>query len=297
VATVAEKIRQQNEEIAAAAAENINTGAEEPKWSYMHQMLPWSGYLSKQNVLFDMLRPYKLLASPIVMWASIMWLNCLTWLVAIAITTSQIFSAPPYNFNVTQVGAINMAGFIGSLIGTFASQYLSDRIATYMARKNKGVYEPEFRLIIIIPYLLLAVPGLCAFGASVTFQEPWPVPVILGFGMFTLGTQLGATGVITYINDCYRDRAAEALAGPVAVKNLFTFGMTFYINVCHSQNTLTLELDFPGWPFEGVRHNCWPSSGHRVVDGSHVNIRILDESDCRYHYGKRVRSWNHRHAL
>jgi len=223
-----EKVKQRNAEIASGV---VDTGASEPKWSYARQLLPWSGYLSKQNVFYDMVRPYKLLASPIVLWAGIMWINCLTWSLAIAVTTSQIFSAPPYNMTVSQVGAINMAGFVGSLIGTFLSQWLSDYIATSFARRNNGIYEPEFRLIIIIPYLVLSVSGLCAFGASITFQEPWPVPVILGFGMFTLGTQLGATGVVTYINDCYRDRAPEALAGPVAMKNIFTFGLTFYINV------------------------------------------------------------------
>jgi hypothetical protein len=208
-----------------------DTGANEPKWSYFRQLLPWSGYLSKQNILYDMLRPYKLMLSPIVLYASIMWINCLSWSLAFAVTTSQIFSGPPYNFTVTQVGAINMSAFTGSLIGTFLSQWLSDYLAQLLARRNNGIYEPEFRLIIMIPYVVLALCGLVAFGASVTFQEPWPVPVILGFGMFALGTQLGATGVVTYINDCYRNKAPEALAGPVALKNIFTFGLTFYINV------------------------------------------------------------------
>lgn len=160
-----------------------------------------------------------------------MWINCLSWSLVFAVTTSQIFSAPPYNFSVTQVGAINMAGFIGSLLGTFLSQWLSDYLATLMAKRNNGVYEPEFRLVIMFPYIILAVAGLVAFGASVTNQDPWPVPVVVGFGMFALGTQLGATGVVTYINDCYRDKAPEALAGPVALKNIFTFALTFYINV------------------------------------------------------------------
>lgn len=82
-----------------------------------------------------------------------------------------------------------MSGFVGSLLGTFLSQWLSD----YLAKRNRGVYEPEFRLVIMIPYIILAVAGLVAFGASVTNQEPWPVPVIVGFGVFALGTQLGIT--------------------------------------------------------------------------------------------------------
>jgi hypothetical protein len=236
---MSEKLRQRNEEVAQGVSDSE---PEEEKWSYARQLLPWSGYLSKQNVLYDMLRPYKLLASPIVLWASVMWINCLSWSLVFAVTTSQIFSAPPYNFTVTQVGAINMSGFVGSLLGTIVSQWLSDYLATRMARMNNGVYEPEFRLVIMFPYLILAICGLCAFGASVTFGEPWPVPVILGFGVFALGTQLGATGVITYLNDCYRDKAPEALAGPVALKNIFTFALTFYINVHLNPNSVNVEL-------------------------------------------------------
>jgi hypothetical protein len=232
---VSEKIRARNTELEqpGAVAEVDQTGASEKKWSYAHELLPWSGYFTRHNVFADFWRPYKLLASPIVIWTTLMWTNCLSWALAFAVTSSQIFSAPPYNFNVTQVGCINLAGFVASLLGTFISPWLSDWMSTKLARKNNGIYEPEFRLVILIPYILLAVPGSVVFGVSIQNQEPWPVPVVLGLGMFILGTQLGATGVITYINDCYRDRAAEALAGPVAVKNIFTFALTFYINVNH----------------------------------------------------------------
>ena len=82
-----------------------------------------------------------------------------------------------------------MSGFVGSLLGTFLSQWLSDYLATFLAKQNRGIDEPEFRLVIMIPYILLAVAGLVAFGASVTNQEPWAVPVV-GFGVFALGTQL-----------------------------------------------------------------------------------------------------------
>jgi hypothetical protein len=263
---MSEKLRQRNEEVAQGVSDSE---PEEEKWSYARQLLPWSGYLSKQNVLYDMLRPYKLLASPIVLWASVMWINCLSWSLVFAVTTSQIFSAPPYNFTVTQVGAINMSGFVGSLLGTIVSQWLSDYLATRMARMNNGVYEPEFRLVIMFPYLILAICGLCAFGASVTFGEPWPVPVILGFGVFALGTQLGATGVITYINDCYRDKAPEALAGPVALKNIFTFALTFYINVHLNLNPANVELvDKLGGSQRLRRHKRYPCSNCPQYDSN-----------------------------
>jgi hypothetical protein len=231
---MSEKLKARNTELEQTQSTpqtTTDTGATEKKWSYAHQLRPWSGYFTKHNVFADFLRPYKLFGSPIVIWASLMWTNCLSWALAFAVTASQIFSAPPYNFTVTQVGCVNMAGFVASLLGTFLSQWLSDWLATQLAKRNNGVYEPEFRLVILVPYLLMAISGSAAFGAAVQFKEAWPIPVVLGLGLFILGTQLGATGVVTYINDCYRDKAAEALAGPVAIKNIFTFALTFYINV------------------------------------------------------------------
>ena len=253
---------------------NIPSSAE-PKISYTKQLLPWGGYFTKRNIFYDLIRPYKLLLSPIVLYAAIMWLNCLTWSLAFAFTTSQIFSAPPYNFSISNVGAISMAGFVGSLIGTFMSQWLSDYLAAFMAKRNNGIYEPEFRLVIMLPYVLMAVAGLVAFGASVTAQEPWAVPVVLGFGMFTLATQLGATGTVSYLTDCYRERAAEAFAGPVAIKNIFSFGLTFYIN------------------------NWLASSGTLNVFGAIAGILGATALSTipMYIYGKRVRSWSHRHSL
>ena len=68
----------------------------------------------------------------------------------------------------------------------------------------------------------------CAYRASIANQEPWPIPVVLGFGLFIFGTQLGATGVVTYLNDiCYRNRVAEALAGPVRQKYLYVLALHF----------------------------------------------------------------------
>ena len=178
-----------------------------------------------------MIRPYKLCASPIVLWTCLMWTITLSWSLIFHITFSQIFSRPPYNFDVTQVGLIYIAGFIGSLIGAYASEWLSDWLVTVLAKRNGGIYEPEFRLIIMLPFVVLCAIGLFVFGGSLDRGEPWPIPVVLGFGIYSLGAQLGANGVVTYVTDCYRDKAGEAFAPAVMVRNLFNFGMTFFINV------------------------------------------------------------------
>jgi hypothetical protein len=105
-----------------------------------HELLPYSGYNSHENIFKVMLRPFALLASPVVLWATLLFTTCISWLVGISITISQIFSAPPYNFTVSQVGLTNLSSFVASLIGTVIAEPLTDGIARYMARRNNGVY-------------------------------------------------------------------------------------------------------------------------------------------------------------
>lgn len=42
--------------------------------------------------------------------------------------------------------------------------------------------------------------------------------------------QLATTGVVTYVVDCHREKAGEAFATMNCLKNLFAFGLTFYMN-------------------------------------------------------------------
>jgi len=75
----------------------------------------------------------------------------LTWAVGIAVTLSQIFSQPPYNFTITQVGLCNMSSFVASALAVPLGSPLSDGMAKFCARRNKGVYE-----VSDLPTLLMA---------------------------------------------------------------------------------------------------------------------------------------------
>jgi MFS family permease len=110
------------------------------KHSYRTELLPYSGYNSHDNIFKIMVRPFTLLASPVVLWATLLFTTCISWLVGISITISQIFSAPPYNFTVAQVGLVNLSSFVATIIATAVSGPLTDGIARYMARKNGGIY-------------------------------------------------------------------------------------------------------------------------------------------------------------
>lgn len=112
----------------------------ERKNSYLRELLPYNGYWDHTSFWRTLIRPFFFLASPMVAWATIQFTTCISWLVLISITLSQIFSAPPYNFSITAVGASNVASFVASLIGTALAGPLVDGLATFLSKKNKGVF-------------------------------------------------------------------------------------------------------------------------------------------------------------
>ncbi|POS75896.1 hypothetical protein DHEL01_v205709 [Diaporthe helianthi] len=247
----------------------------EPRKTFARELLPYDGYWDKTSFWRTLIRPFFFLGSPMVSWATLLFTTCISWLVLISITLSQIFSAPPYNFSITAVGASNLSSFVATLIGTALAGPLIDGLAKFMSKKNKGTFEPEFRLPIMTTYLFLTAAGFFAWGQSLSAQDPWPIPVIVCLGLINLGVQLGTTGVVTYIVDCHREQAAEAFAIMNFVKNLFAFGMTFYAN---------------DWIMvQGVR-NCF-----FVIGG--ITAAVVLTTIPMYILGKRARSWTYRHQI
>lgn len=108
--------------------------------------------------------------------------------------------------------------------------YLVCLICWLVFEKLLTISEPEFRLPIMVTYLLFTSTGFFAWGQSSAAQDPWPVPVIVCLGLINFGVQLGTTGVVTYVVDCHREKAGEAFAAMNFVKNMFAFGLSFYIN-------------------------------------------------------------------
>ncbi|KAJ5110041.1 cycloheximide resistance protein [Penicillium argentinense] len=243
-------------------------------WNYK-ELLPYSGYVNQVSFWNTLVRPFYLIGSPAVLWAVLLFTICISWLVGISLTLSQIFSAPPYNFSVVGVGATNLSSFVASVFGTLAAGPLIDGLVTRLSKMNGGIFEPEFRLPIMVTYLLFTSTGFFAWGQSSFNKDPWPVPVIVCLGLINFGVQLGTTGVVTYVVDCHRERAGEAFAIMNFIKNLFAFGLSFYIN---------------GWiENQGVR-DCFFTMGGITMAVTLFTIPM-------YTFGKRARSWVHRHGI
>ncbi|KAI0574899.1 mfs transporter [Pyrenophora tritici-repentis] len=247
----------------------------EPRDPYIKTLMPWSGYWDHVSFWRTLLRPFVVIASPVVIWATLLFTICISWLVLISITLSQIFSAPPYSFSVSAVGATNVSSFVASLLATLVAGPIIDGVAKLMSRRNNGTFEPEFRLPVMITYLIFTANGFFAWGQSLHNRDPWPIPVIVCMGLINLGVQLGTTAVVTYVSDCHREQSAEAFAIMNFIKNMFAFGLTFYAN---------------DWiAVQGVRDTFF------IIGGTTIAVTLA--TIPMYIYGKRARSWVKRYNI
>lgn len=127
----------------------------------------------------------------------------------------------------------------------------------------------------MVTYLVFTATGFFAWGQSLYQEQPWPVPVIVCMGMINLGVQLGTSAVVTYVCDSHREQSAEAFAIMNFIKNMFAFGLTFYVN---------------DWiAGQGVR-DCF-----FVIGG--ITIGCFLTTIPMYIFGKRARSWVFRYKV
>lgn len=108
--------------------------------SFVYNLRPWSGYYDASGFWYSVFAPFKMLGSPVVIWGCCQLTICMSWLVLLASTASQIFTQPPYNFTVAQVGLTNLSSFVGTFIATALAGLMVDGLATFMARRNEGIY-------------------------------------------------------------------------------------------------------------------------------------------------------------
>ena len=156
----------------------VNTGAEELPYTYWEQLYPVRGVESDENLLYIIFRPFGMLLFPQVLYGFITYGLSTSWLVVMISVLAQLFTVPPYNFSVSDVGLISIAPLVASLLG-FGAGPLNDYVVKRLAKMNGGIYEPEFRLALNILTFFLGVAGFFGFGACLENETPWPGPVIL----------------------------------------------------------------------------------------------------------------------
>lgn len=145
-------------------------------------------YFDRKVVLRDVVAPLYIFSFPIILWAALSMGFASNCLLGLNLTQSQVFSAPPYLFTPSKVGCTNFAFVVGGIIGLLLAGPLSDFISLRAARRNKGVREAEFRLIALIPFIIICLVGMVV--VAVGFQRHYSWEVVVAYGFVSVGIQV-----------------------------------------------------------------------------------------------------------
>jgi MFS family permease len=198
------------------------------KKTFWQNMKLFDGTYSDENLLALIIAPFAICMNLAVCYVIMVqgWFVCLY--VAIAFVLAQIFAAPPYLLNPQSIGLLSLGPFAGGLLAMLLFSVISDPIIMYLTRKNKGVYEPEYRLLISILGVASGA-GLFGYGyVTQNYGSPYVAAVLHGVVIFGVMALIVATS--SYALDAYRDMNNEIFIMGMLVKNFLLYGFTYFIN-------------------------------------------------------------------
>ncbi|KAL4808548.1 major facilitator superfamily domain-containing protein [Aspergillus unguis] len=199
------------------------------KASYWQTLKLFNGRKTDEHWWKLLLRPFPLFLHPAVLWACLIQGVIIGWTVFIGVTLAAIFMSAPLWFEESKTGFMYGGAFIGAMLGLILSGLLSDFINKVMVRLNKGKYEPEFRILLVIFQLIFCGIGLYGFGitANDSPRYGWLPPDVF-FACVVIGMVMGAVASALYIVDAHRNIVIEAFTCMLIFKNIFSFVLTFY---------------------------------------------------------------------
>ncbi|KAK5243660.1 hypothetical protein LTS06_010633 [Exophiala xenobiotica] len=204
-------------------------GSPRPRKSLVQRMAIYSGTYTEESFVTLIVRPFIVLLNPAAIWAVLTMAFTTLWYVVISFVVAQVFASPPYLLDSAHVGYLSAGPVVGGTLGCIVCALISDPIIRWLARKNDGVYEPEFRLVLIIGVLVPSAIGFFLFG-NLAGEGKSPTSVSVAWGVAVVAPQFMSVVVGTYIVDAYRSLAQEIFIIAMVLKNFLFFGFSYFMN-------------------------------------------------------------------
>ncbi|POR32388.1 hypothetical protein TPAR_07403 [Tolypocladium paradoxum] len=239
--------------------------------SFLTLLKPYSETFSDEPLWKLIIAPFTIMYNPVVIWAIILMSFPTLWLVAINLLTAQIFMAPPFLLNTTELGYFSAGPTVGGFLGALIAGLISDPMIKYFSRRNRGVYEPEFRLFLIVPAFVLSAIAYFLFGYLIE-QGKSPVAMAALWGIATASLQFIMMAIGTYCVDAYREISVEIFIATMIVKNFLFWGFSYILNDW-------IVLWGPARMFYSV---------------AGIQLALCLTTVPLYMYGKKLRAWWHK---
>ncbi|KAJ5793958.1 Major facilitator superfamily domain general substrate transporter [Penicillium paradoxum] len=163
---------------------------------------------------------------PAVLYSGLQWGAQDAWLTFYLTVEQDNWYEEPWNYSDAAVGIMNVPTLIGSVIGCIYGGWFSDFFVVWMTKRNKGIFEAEQRLWLLLPVAFIGPAGLMLFGIGSGRGWNWPLPY-LGLGFIGFGWGCSGDLSMAYLMDAYPDMVLEGMVGVSVINNtigcLFTF--------------------------------------------------------------------------
>lgn len=247
--------------------------AERPE-PYAQKLRIFRGRVSEANFFRDVIGPFQLMAYPAVLYGAVINGFCTALVIGTGLLSTVLLTQPPYNLTPTFLGIVNIAPFVAGLIAAPAAGWMADAVAKSLARRNGGVFEPEFRILLMIIGAPIFIISFIGFGDSVARGDSLPV-VLTWLGVQHAGFPFVIQAALSYVLDCHDKDSNLAFVVIAFFKAIFAFIATSFLT---------------GFMVKvGVRQFFFGVAG--------VTTAVLMLSIPVYVYGKRFRSFMARSAI
>lgn len=186
-----------------------------PKKTFIESLSLFDGRKTDDRYWVLLLRPFPLLLNPAFIWGCLVQGTMIGWTIFIGVIIAAIFIGPPYFWSEVKAGYTYTGAFLGALAGFAIAGLLADSSVRWMTRRNNGIFEPEFRILLVIPMFIIGQIGLYGFGLTagevISGGYSYYVPLIF-FGFEVAGMVIGTVASSLYIVDAYRKSPGHAIS-------------------------------------------------------------------------------------
>ncbi|TKA78380.1 hypothetical protein B0A55_04724 [Friedmanniomyces simplex] len=220
-------------EKSAIAADSPETGSLEAgntkykEKTYLQRLSVWDSS-RKQRMPYRMMLSLRLVSWPVVFYAGFSYGSYLIWFNVLNATASIILGGAPYNFSSSMVGLSYLSCMLGVIAAALYTGYLSDWMTLKLARRNKGVFEPEQRLWGFAMTTIVLPASLLLWGVGAAHNVHWFGLIVAMCGTAFSNT-CGITLSVNYLVDSYRDISGDGMTTVIIIRNTMSFAIGYGI--------------------------------------------------------------------
>jgi hypothetical protein len=201
---------------------------EDPKRTTGENLKIFRGRVTERSFFKALIAPFPFMIFPSVMFSTVVNGAFLTWGVMAMVISTQVLLYPPYNLQPDTLAYLGLPGSVVGLITAIISGTMSDKMIQWMAHRNNGVYEPEYRLLLMIPATICSTLALLLTGPLYRdYAAVWKLVMVGCLG--SVATPFATGACITYIFDTMQGANTEAFVATSLFKLIFVFFATKYV--------------------------------------------------------------------